>query len=258
MKLAAFLSAGLVLVLPVYASAEQPAAATYRSYFESGTFLVEFADKKQNYTVAALPNMRLAKVASQYYTSDLDYYNGNKDYPNELYMNGKYYQFKSKKEAAVARENQLYDVNIDPRGRWNNMKNRLSVPLEFYPLCASDLFRQTSKAMMRPVCVESSQTKLDGKDYLFDRYLIPLRSHTGAVLSETQFMYYYEKDKLVRIDMAILHDGITSQTGSVKVKKLTNVVPPNTFVMPKGCKVYEVGTGDMNDLIEQLPVAESY
>lgn len=251
------ISAGLILAVAT-AFAEQPKAEEYKKIFNSGTFYVEFADKKQNYVVAALPDARMATIASQYYTSDLDYYNGKKDYPNELYMNGKYYQFENKKTAIVASEEQLQDVNIDPRGKWNNMKNRLSVPVEFYPLCAKDAFRDASKVMVDPQFAESGNTKLDGKDYAFDRYLIPMRSHTGAVLSETEYKYYYEKDNLVRIDMALLHDGQASQISSIKIKQISNVVPEKTFTMPKGCKVYAVGTGDMNDLLEQLQVVENY
>lgn len=257
MKKAIIISAGLLWAAAT-AFAEQPKAEVYKAIFNSGRFYVEFADKKQNYVVAALPNARLATIASQYYTSDLDYYNGKKDYPNELYMNGKYYQFKNKKIASVAREDQLQDINIDPRGKWNNMKNRLAVPVEFYPLCANDVFRDASKVMVTPEFRESGNAKVDGKDYVFDRYVIPMRSHTGAVLSETEYKYYYEKENLVRIDMALLHDGLVSKLSSVKVKQITDVVPDKAFMMPKGCKVYEVGTGDMNDLLEQLPVVESY
>lgn len=251
----------LVALIYCFASsayAEHPAAGVYRSYFDSQNFYIEFGDKKNNYVVAGMPNARIAKIASLYYDSNLDYYNGKKDYPDEMYLNGKYYQFENRKKATVALERHLQDERVDYRGNWNKIKNRLSVPTEFMPLCRVDVFRADNMEILVPQFLSSSKSKIGNKEYDADTYSAKLTSHTNEVVSETRYVYYYNGDKLEQIDSFFVKNNRVSQMGSIKIKQITNSVPPQVFEMPKGCKVYAIGLGDMNDLIEQLPVVESY
>lgn len=246
------LLAMLYQAIAVYA--EQPNAEKYRSYFAVEQFYVEYADDKQNYVVAGSGEKRMATIASQFYSDELDYYNGKKDYPNVLYLEGKYYQFLDRHTATVALDYHLNSHEVDVRGRWNTLKNRLCIPDEFAPLVLKDRFRSDSFNYVMPILVESGKVGT----YEFDKYCLQLHSHTGRVLSETVYNYYYDKGNLCRIDSLFVRNGKSSKLGSIKVKQITDVIPEKTFKIPKGCKVYAIGLGDMNDLLDQREIVERY
>lgn len=236
--------------------AEHTKADEYRQIINSGNFYIEYSDDLQNYIVAGKEDARIATVANQYYSDELDYYNGKKDYPNEMYLNGKYYQFTDRRNAVVALETQLYSNELDFRGKWNNIRNRLCIPEEFLPLVTRDPFREYPSGYQAPMLVNSSKKITNNKEFDTDTYSMPLKSHAGTILSETQYVYYYIQDKLLRIETFLIKNGRVNQLSSIKIKQISDVVPETTFSFPKGCKVTAVGVGDMNDLLDQRQVVE--
>lgn len=240
------------------ALAEQPAANEYREIFRSGTFYVEYSDKYFVSTLAAQNNMRMKKSAFKLSGAASLFANGKKSYPDFLYRDGKYYKFDSKKSATMALWNQLNDPNIDPKGGWNGIQNTLAVPEELAPLCPYDAYRGASNAMIAPVYVESGKKTVDKKDYDYDLYTVKMKNQAGGTLAEVHYVYCYEQGKLALIEKLFLQNGQESRLNSFKVKELSGEIPAKTFDMPAGLKVYAVGIGDMNDLIEQPVQVESY
>lgn len=248
--------------LSVCVSAEQPAASQYRNIFKAGNFFVDYESEYKTYyigkVVASQNNMRMERNSfrAKGVMSILGI--GKKDYPDTLYREGKYYKFASKKKATMALWNQLNDPNIDPKGGWNAVQNTLAVPDEFSPLYSYDPYRSQSAAMGTPSFVETVKKTIDKKEYDCDRYILPIRSQSGSTLAEINYFYCYDEGKLLHIEKVISANGKEYYTNRIKIKDFTDNIPEGIFDVPKGCKVYAVGVGDMNDLIEQPVLVEEY
>ena len=255
----------LALALSSLAScafAEQPAANHYREVFKAGNFFIDYeSEYKDCYIgkiIAAQNDMRMERNSFRLKGMLSAFGVGKKDYPDTLYREGKYYKFSSKKKATMALWNQLNDENIDPKGGWNSVQYSLAVPDEFLPIYAYDPYRSQSAAMGTPDFVETVKKIIDKKEYTCDKYILPIRSQAGNNLAEIDYYYCYDGDQLVFIEKVISANGKEYATNRIKIKSLTNNIPENIFDVPKGCKVYAVGIGDMNDLIEQPVLAEEY
>ena len=96
------------------------------------------------------------------------------------------------------------------------------------------------------------------QEYVCDKYTLPLKSQAGNTLAELCYYYCYDKDKLVYIEKAMLEDSKEYILSRVKIKQFSNDVPGELFAMPKGCKVYAVGIGDMDDLLNKPVLVEEY
>lgn len=243
------------------AFAEQPAANKYRTILQSGNFLIEYGDAYFTKTIAAQNNMRMERSSYKFKGGGMvgiPSGSGKKDYPDTLYRDGKYYKFQSKKKATMANRNQLNDPCIDPSGGWNYAQYSLAIPEEFFALCNYDPFRYESDVMVAPNFVGSSKEVVEKKEYDCDKYVVAMRSQTGAVMSETNYLYYYDNGELIFIKKIFKQNGTEYPMNEFIVKKITNEVPSEIFNIPQGCKVYAVGIGDMNDLIEQPILVEEY
>lgn len=246
------------------AFAEQPAANKYRAILKSGNFLIEYGDAYFTKTIAAQNNMRMERSSYKVKGGGMIVIpigiggSSKKDYPDTLYKDGKYYKFQSKKKATMATWNQLNDPSIDPAGGWNYAQYSLAVPEEFFALCNYDPFRYESDVMVAPKYIGSSKELVDKKEYNCDKYTVAMRSQTGAVMSETNYLYYYDDNELIFVKKIFRKNGIEYPMNEFLVKKITNEVPSEIFNIPQGCKVYAVGIGDMNDLIEQPILVEEY
>ena len=70
---------------------------------------------------------------------------------------------------------------------------------------------------------------------------------------------YYKEGNLQNIKTFIKMPGSDETLlNTMKVKKITRELPEGALQIPKGCKVYAVGIGDMNDLLEQPVLVEDY
>ncbi len=246
------------------AFAEHLTANKYRAVLQSGNFLIEYGDAYFTKTIAAAKDMRMERSSYKVKGGGMIGIpigiggSGKKDYPDTLYKDGKYYKFASKKKATVATWNQLQDPSIDPAGGWNYAQYALAVPEEFFALCHYDPFRYESDVMVAPKFVGSNKEMIGKKEYDCDKYVVAMRSQTGAVMSETNYLYYYDDGELIFVKKIFKRNGTEYPMSEFLVKKITNEVPAEMFNIPQGCKVYAVGVGDMNDLIEQPILVEEY
>lgn len=257
------------------ALAEQPKAEEYKQIFSSGTYFVEYElnrstrkslevrdGKRMDYTSyitsgtsmlggLALINPFLA-VAGLFGKSV-------KKEPTSLYQDGKYYQFTGKKMAKMATYDQLEDENLDPSEGWSSVRLRLSLPEQFVVFAPKDEFNCFTNYQI-PTFVESG-TVTKGKNELpFDKYTSPVKGKTGKVLAEKFFYMYYDKDgNLKRIKTTYKEPGKDEVTaGEIKVRKITGELSESALQIPKGCKVYAAGIGDMNDLLDKEVLVEDY
>lgn len=251
------------------AFAEQPKAAEYKQMMSSGNFYVEYElndvkkclavkdGKRMDYTIyttmgnpllAAIPVIGLASF----------FIKNDKKEPSSLYMDGKYYQFQGKKKAVMAYYNQLDDENLDPKEAWSSIRYRLALPEELVLFAPNDVFNSFTN-FKAPRYVESGQTKGTKVVLDYDKYSSIVRNKVGGVLFEKLFYMYYKEGELKSIKTFVKTNANEEVlVNTMKVKKITQEMPENALQIPKGCKVYAAGIGDMNDLLEQPVLVEDY
>ena len=177
----------------------------------------------------------------------------------ELVEAGKFYQFDSKKKATVAMWQQLDDPNIDPTKGWNTIKARLSLPEELAVFAPKDMFFEEVYGVGNPVFIESGKKVEKKKELIYDKYSYDVKNHAGNILFTKSFYMWYENGELVEIKSYINKPSEQEEfLHSLELKKITDVLPENALKIPTGCKVYAVGLGDMNDLIDQPVQVETY
>lgn len=243
-------------------SAEQPLAQQYREWLQSGTFIVDYEADYHDYvvskTLAGYGDMRMERnnikikgiiPASAY---------SKKNYPDTLYRDGKYYKFESKKKAIVALPNQLDDPNLDSSAGWNTLRYNLAIPDEFAPLYNDAAYKPASAAMGTFMYSGSGKKVVGKQELTYDKYTLPLKSQAGTTLADVTYYYCYVNEKLAYIEKAIVDNGQEYVISRMKVKEFSNNVPSELFSMPKGCKVYAVGIGDMDDLLNKPALVEEY
>lgn len=244
------------------AFAEQPEAQKYRDILQSGKYYVEYEvsymerclavedGKRMSYTDPKLGGIRIPSV--------FDLFGGGKSKtPGAYYENGKYYKFSTKKKATVATEEQLKDVNIDPA--WNGIKNQFALPEELALFAPHDPFFVAVKGATEPQFVESGTKADDDKQIPYDKYAYEVKGQNGQNIYSVVYYVYYKEGVLKQIESYLIQNGQTEELlETVKIKKLTGEIPKNAVKIPKGCKVYAAGMGDMNDLLEKPVLVETY
>lgn len=242
--------------------AEQPMAEQYRAILQSGNFLVEYEADYGEYvvskTISGYADMRMERNNLKIRGIVPLYGYGKRSYPDTLYREGKYYKFEAKKKATVADETRLDDPNLDPKDGWNTVRYALALPDEFLPICAEDYFRPDSAALGQAVYTDTGKRTIAKREYVSDKYVLPLKSQAGSTLAEINYYYCYGEKGLAYIEKVIVNKGREYVISRVKIKELTADVPVEAFTIPAGCKVYAAGIGDMDDLINKPALVEEY
>jgi hypothetical protein len=256
--LAAVLAAGQMMIASA-AFAEQPAAEGYRSMMEGGKFFLQYGDYWHDTTVAAENGRKMMRenVTSLSMVAFIPIKN-SKSYPDLLYKDNKYYKFKDKKTAVVVAKDQLKNVHLNPEDNWREAENKLRVPDALNIFCWNSPFSSHNSSESQPQFVESGQKQDGKKTYAYDKYTSELKSQSGSVMAKFTYIALYEGGKLVQIDKNLTANGEEEKVSTVKIKNLTAEIPTGTLDIPKGCKVYAAGIGDMDDLLEQLIEVEKY
>lgn len=264
-----------MLAIATSAFAEQPKASEYRKIFASGKYFVEYIP------VGGLVKKSLA-VDGEYRTdftrqqktigaNIIPFVGGikvdGKLQPTAIYRDGKYYQYYDlgKKKASMAMYNQLEDENMNPKEAWSTVRIRLSLPEELVTLAPKDIFNSFTKYTPATFVKTVEEIKEAGKNgkpdkkKVYDLYTKKVNSQNGTLLYEKQYRFNYNSNgDLKSIATYIVKDGKEEAQGVMKVLSIRAEYPGKPFDFPSGTKVYAAGNGDMNDLIEQPALIESY
>lgn len=259
----------------VTAFAEQPEAAKYRNILQSGKYYVEYEldyakkilavqdNRRMDYTVyksegSMFATMGLAMVNPLLALGSLFMKNESK-VPTAYYEAGKFYQFQGKKKASMAIWNQLNDPNLDPMDSWGTVKQKLALPEELAIFAPNDMFSERLAGADIPRFVESGNSTINEKEYVYDKYVTNVKSHTGKSLYAKNYYFYYQEGVLKYIKTFMYTNGASEQLlQSIEIKKITQELPENILKIPAGCKVYAAGIGDMNDLLDKPVLVEEY
>lgn len=260
--------------LGMVASAEQQKAEEYRQILQSGTFYIEYADvvnteAGQHQMLAANNGVRIKwrneiKRGGGGLLGMIVPFAGlieSKDrIPVTMYKDGKLYQFKDKKIGTVASLEQLKSETLNPRENWQYAKNNISLPEGLHVFALNDAYNQiTSGSSAVPRYIGSSIEEIDKVAYEVDTYKAETASAAGGVLYSTNYMLYYANNELKIISVKLnIDEGEAVETKRYIIYKISSELPDGIMTIPSGCQVYIAGTGDMNDLIENPVLAETF
>lgn len=253
-------------------SAEQAKADEYRNIINGNTFCIEYEDSMQKVSMAEQDKKRV------YYSAGIVDNGGfpimaifnpfsllsgaPKKEPYALFIDGRYYQFKGKKMAIMATRDQIKDPYLDPKEAWDTVRMRLSLPIALRPLVSADRFNDNFNSISQPVFFESGkETDKKGKEYDYDKYVTTVKNGDGKVLWEKSYYLYYMNGE---ISKAKLTNKIGGKTEEIVESELQNIkilseLPEKIKTeVPKDCKVYSAGLGDMDDLLDQPALLEDH
>lgn len=242
----------------VTASAEQPAAESYRQMFRAGNFYLEFADKWGVRILAGKDGERMERMRYFMESGGREWINplgaiflgGEDKTPEVLYRDGRFYHFVEKNKANVCDEKDLQNENLDPREGWNKISHKLALPDELAVFCWDDKFRATTPAIAAPVFRESFRKNFKGKDYDCDRYACEIKTLTGDGVAQIVYEMLYRDGQIFRAESYILRNGLTYPINALEVKKIQPEIPSGTFKISERTKIYAAGMGDVYDLLE--------
>lgn len=255
--------------------AEQPQAAKYREVFQSGNYYIEYemnyakkilavqGQKRMDYTMLkSTPNTALAALGfiNPLFAVAGLLGGGEKRVPSTLYQDGKYYQFESKKKATMAFYNQLDDPNIDPAAGWNMVRVKLALPEALVTFAPNDIFNSFT-GYKAAKFIESGKKTICKKEYNYDKYSTTFNNLNGQPMYKKNFYMFYdlERGELQRIKCKVrIGNEEEQEVEEMKNIKITGELPEKITDIPEGCKVYAVGLGDINDLMQKPVLVENY
>lgn len=240
------------------AAAEQPAAQEYREIFRGGNFYLEFKDKWGTRIIASENGMRMERMNYTFEHGAMTWLNplgalfggtGDKN-PEVMYRDGMFYHFVAKRKANVCAEKNLRDENLNPKEGWNKIHLKLAVPDELAVFCWNDPYRTKSPAVTEPKFSESLKKFFDGKEYDCDRYVGAVRTIDGNESARLIYDMFYKNGQLFRAELYLKRNDTDYPVGELEIVKILRDIPPDTFQIYKGTKLYAAGTGDIDDLLE--------
>lgn len=240
------------------AVAEQSAAKEYREFFRDEIFYLEFKDKWGTRILASENGTRMERMNYTFEHGAMTWLNplgalfggtGDKN-PEVMYRDGKFYHFVSKRKANVCAEKNLRDENLNPQEGWNKIQLKLAVPDELAVFCWNDSYRAKSPAVNEPKFSESLKRIFDGKEYDCDRYVSTVKTIDGRESARLIYDMFYKDGQLFRAELYIKQNNTDYPVSTLEDIKILRDIPPDTFKIYKGTKLYAAGTGDIDDLLE--------
>ena len=107
-----------------------------------------------------------------------------------------------------------------------------------------------------PSFVESGQVEDDGKSYVCDKYVSPLKDSNGKVKAEMHYTAIYDdKGNLRKITKICRIAGKDIPIDELEIVSITDVLPEKAINMPKS-KIYAADTGSITDLLKKQILVE--
>ena len=193
-----------------------------------------------------------------------------KNYPDALYRDGKYYRFRKVNQyldktkiygsdgtvyGKVLAQEDLNSPTLNQDDEWNYIREDLSLPDELAVFCWDEPFRDNFTPA--PAYNGSSKRTVDGKEYDCDQYVVDVKSLAGTVIAQEAYNMLYDGGKLVRVQKYLLRDGKEELVVEAEINNISSTVPAEAFAIGKKIKVYAAENGDMQDLLEQPVLVET-
>lgn len=156
----------------------------------------------------------------------------------------------------VLDESQMNNPALDPDEHWELVNSRLSLPSSLKIFAWNDKYMSKEFGETEPSFVESGQVEDDGKSYVCDKYVSPLKDSNGKVKAEMHYTAIYDdKGNLRKITKICRIAGKDIPVDELEVVTITDVLPEKAINMPKS-KIYAADTGSITDLIKKQILVE--
>jgi len=226
------------------AAAEQPAAQSYRTMLQQGTFYLEYQRDDMNYILQEQAGERQAKSKGS----------GKKDswQTDAIFKNQAYYKYQQDgKNASFLRlpAEKMGSTQLNPTEHWENVKFKLAIPDELSAFDWADKFSTHAASQKQPTYNGSSQRTVDGVTYDCDQYLSEIHTQADTVSGKIAYNMLYQNGKLAKVQEILLAQGKEIPVDTVTVVQLTDQIPQGAFEFGKPVKVYASGQGDIDELL---------
>ena len=214
--------------------------------------------------------------------------------PEVMYQNKKYYQFFGNR-AIVASEEELESDTVNSHEMWNMAKEAVLIPealSAFLPnshlvskfMVGGDDINFGVQSQYSSVYEGSKKESLLGEELTCDEYKIKLIFTVNGE-NQTRDMkvckLYYDSNGVLKYGetmIVVAYDDATTIYGGLPrgmaqsmkkhspsslrqficFEKISNSLPEHIFAFPKGCEVYSMDKGNMNDVLGEPVLVEKY
>ena len=226
------------------AAAEQPAAQSYRTMFQQGTFYLEYQRDNMNYVLQEQSGERQAKSKG---SSKKDRWQTDAIFKNQAFYkydtddkNSYFFRLPAEKMGSPL---------LNTTEHWEAVKSKLAVPDELSAFDWTDNFSAHAASQKQPTYAGSSQRTVDGVTYDCDQYLSEIHTQADTVSGKIAYNMLYQNGKLVKVQEILLVQGKEVPVDTVNIVQLTDQIPQGSFDFSKPVKVYAAGQGDINELL---------
>ena len=202
----------------------------------------------------------------------------NKDWPDVLYKDGKYYRFgianvhsgglfgldSSKRgkvdilNAKVLDEKNINSIALNSNEEWEFIRSDLALPDELAIFYWEDPMRNNLLNLPAPTFSGTSEKSISGKKYICDTYTRDIKNLAGGVIAQNVYDALYFEGKLELIQTYFLRAGKKILIREVEIKNITAEVPDELFTTNKKVNVYAAEIGDINDLLDNNSLVETW
>lgn len=166
------------------------------------------------------------------------------------------YELPKKTTGKVLAESQMNNPALDPDEHWELVNSRLSLPSSLKIFAWNDKYMSKEYGETEPSFVESGQVEDDGKSYVCDKYVSPLKDSNGKVKAEMHYTAIYdEKGNLRKITKICRIAGKDIPIDELEIVSITDMLPEKAINMPKS-KIYAADTGSITDLLKKQILVE--
>lgn len=166
------------------------------------------------------------------------------------------YELPKNTTGKVLDESQMNNPALDPDEHWELVKSHLSLPSSLKIFAWNDKYMSKEYGENEPSFVESGQVEDDGKYYVCDKYVSPLKDSNGKVKAEMHYTAIYdEKGNLRKITKICRIAGKDIPIDELEIVSITDVLPEKAINMPKS-KIYAADTGSITDLLKKQILVE--
>ena len=223
-------------------SAEQPAAQTYRTMLQQGTFYLEYQRDNMNYVLQEQGGERQAKLKG----------NGKKDnwQTEAIFKNQAYYKYQlDGKNDSYLRlpAEKMGSTLLNATEHWETVKAKLALPDELMAFDWADKFSTHAASQAQPTYTGTSQRTVDAVTYDCDQYVSEIHTQANTVSGKIAYNMLYQSGKLAKVQEILLYQGKEIPVDTVTIVQLTDQIPQGSFTFGKPVKVYAAGQGDLNE-----------
>lgn len=155
-------------------------------------------------------------------------------------------------------EKNINSSTLNSNEKWEFIRSDLALPEELAIFYWKEPMRDNLLNLPAPSFRGSSEKNIDGKNYICDTYTRDIKNLTGGVIAQNIYEMLYFEGKLELIQTYFLRGDKKTLIREVEIKNITAEVPEELFTTSKKVNVYAAESGDINDLLDNVALVETW